>query len=72
MSRLPKNISACLFFTGLFSGAHTHAYIEDFYEHAIGTIFQYDMGALCNMKTALCGMRSELCSMRLRYDNIPM
>ena len=33
--------------------------------HATGTIFLYNMGALCNMGTALCDM---LCNMGALYD----
>ena len=43
-------------------------HVEDFYGHTVGTIFLYNMNALCNMKTALCGMRNEPCSIGLRYD----
>ena len=31
--------------------------------HATGTLFLYNMGALCNMGTALCNMGTALCDM---------
>ena len=33
-------------------------------DHATGTIFQHNMGALCTIKIALCYIRTVLCEMR--------
>ena len=39
-----------------------------FIDHTTGTIYLYDMGVLCNMKSVLCGMANALCDMSVLYD----
>ena len=61
MPGLPKTIMTCLFFHYSFSG-HTpmHPW-KTFTDQATGTIFLYNMGQLCNMRTTLCDNKSDLC-----------